>query len=38
MLLTRNSIRSHPDVAQIHYTQLFSELFPNGLPPQTTAY
>lgn len=31
-------VKSHPDVAEIHYPRLFSELFPKGLPTQVSAY
>ena len=30
--------RSHPDVAERHYPDLFKEFFPNGLPAQGFAY
>jgi len=31
-------IKSHPDVAQNHYPELFKQFFPNGLPEQGSAY
>jgi len=30
--------RSHPDVAERHYPELFKKYFPNGLPTQGSAY
>jgi isopenicillin N synthase-like dioxygenase len=31
-------VKSHPDVAQRHYPELFAAIFPNGLPAQASAY
>ncbi|KAK7456369.1 hypothetical protein VKT23_010617 [Stygiomarasmius scandens] len=31
-------VKSHPDVAERHYPELFKKFFPNGLPAQGTAY
>lgn len=31
-------VKSHPDVAQRHYPDLFKQYFPNGLPKQVSAY
>ena len=31
-------VKSHPDVAERHYPDLFKQFFPNGLPAQATAY
>lgn len=31
-------VKSHPDVAQRHYPDLFAQYFPNGLPKQVSAY
>ncbi|KAL1743787.1 hypothetical protein HDZ31DRAFT_83172 [Schizophyllum fasciatum] len=31
-------VKSHPDVAQIHYPELFKKYFPDGLPSQVNAY
>jgi hypothetical protein len=31
-------IKSHPDVAERHYPQLFKQFFPRGLAPQGSAY
>ncbi|TFL00454.1 Clavaminate synthase-like protein [Pterulicium gracile] len=31
-------VKSHPDVAERHYPQLFKELFPDGIPGQASAY
>ncbi|KAG2074738.1 Clavaminate synthase-like protein [Suillus decipiens] len=31
-------VKSHPDVAQRHYPDLFVQYFPNGLPKQVSAY
>ncbi|KAI0929810.1 hypothetical protein AcV5_006676 [Taiwanofungus camphoratus] len=31
-------IKSHPDVAERHYPDLFKQFFPNGLPAQGSAY
>jgi len=31
-------IKSHPDVAERYYPDLFKQLFPNGLPAQGSAY
>lgn len=31
-------VKSHPDVAQRHYPDLFAQYFPNGLPQQVSAY
>ncbi|THG93020.1 hypothetical protein EW026_g8092 [Hermanssonia centrifuga] len=36
MLIGR--IKSHPDVGQRHYPQLFHQLFPHGLPAHGSAY
>lgn len=37
--LLRNTVyRSHPDVAQRHYPNLFHRFFPQGLPAQGEAY
>ncbi|PSR73294.1 hypothetical protein PHLCEN_2v10855 [Hermanssonia centrifuga] len=36
MLIGR--IKSHPDVGQRHYPQLFHQLFPDGLPAHGSAY
>ncbi len=36
MLIGR--IKSHPDVGQRHYPQLFRQLFPHGLPAHGSAY
>ena len=30
--------RSHPDVAEKHYPDLFKQLFPYGMPTHGTAY
>ena len=30
--------RSHPDVAQRHYPDLFKQFFPEGLPARGEAY
>jgi len=30
--------RSHPDVAERHYPNLFKQFFPRGLPTHETAY
>lgn len=31
-------IKSHPDVGERHYPELFKEIFPNGLPERGSAY
>ncbi|KAI6037543.1 hypothetical protein EDC04DRAFT_2868658 [Pisolithus marmoratus] len=31
-------VKSHPDVAERHYPDLFEQYFPNGLPKQVNAY
>jgi len=31
-------IKSHPDVAERHYPELFTQIFPNGLPSNGSAY
>jgi len=31
-------VKSHPDVAERHYPELFRKYFPNGLPKQGSAY
>ncbi|KAJ7071364.1 hypothetical protein C8F01DRAFT_1110228 [Mycena amicta] len=31
-------VKSHPDVAQRHYPELFEQIFPNGVPAQVSAY
>ncbi|KAJ8488610.1 hypothetical protein ONZ51_g3448 [Trametes cubensis] len=31
-------VRSHPDVGERHYPDLFKQLFPNGMPAQGSAY
>lgn len=31
-------IKSHPDVAERHYPDLFKQYFPQGLPKQQQAY
>jgi len=31
-------VKSHPDVAQRHYPELFKQIFPQGLPAQGLAY
>lgn len=31
-------VKSHPDVAERHYPDLFQQYFPNGLPKQVDAY
>jgi len=31
-------VKSHPDVAERHYPELFKRYFPNGLPKQVSAY
>jgi len=31
-------VKSHPDVAEIHYPELFKQFFPHGLPTQGSAY
>ncbi|KIJ50431.1 hypothetical protein M422DRAFT_159671 [Sphaerobolus stellatus SS14] len=31
-------VKSHPDVAERHYPELFKKYFPNGLPAQGSAY
>ncbi|KAI0674896.1 Clavaminate synthase-like protein [Trametes maxima] len=31
-------IKSHPDVAERHYPDMFKQFFPNGLPTQGSAY
>lgn len=36
--LIRHPRRSHPDVTQRHYPELFKELFPQGLPAYGSAY
>ncbi|KAH9998110.1 Clavaminate synthase-like protein [Russula compacta] len=37
-VLLINRVKSHPDVAERHYPDLFRQLFPNGLPAHGTAY
>jgi hypothetical protein len=32
------STRSHPDVAERHYPELFKQFFPDGLPAQGSVY
>jgi hypothetical protein len=36
MLIGR--VKSHPDVAERHYPDLFKKYFPNGIPNQGLAY
>ncbi|KAG9316787.1 hypothetical protein JVU11DRAFT_2851 [Chiua virens] len=31
-------VKSHPDVAERHYPELFKQYFPSGLPKQVSAY
>ncbi|EIW83111.1 Clavaminate synthase-like protein [Coniophora puteana RWD-64-598 SS2] len=31
-------VKSHPDVAERHYPDLFKQYFPNGIPKQVSAY
>ncbi|KAF7310500.1 hypothetical protein HMN09_00592500 [Mycena chlorophos] len=31
-------VKSHPDVAERHYPELFRQIFPNGAPAQVSAY
>jgi len=31
-------VKSHPDVAERHYPDLFKQFFPNGMPLQGSAY
>ncbi|KIM75747.1 hypothetical protein PILCRDRAFT_827037 [Piloderma croceum F 1598] len=31
-------VKSHPDVAEMHYPELFRQFFPQGLPAQGSAY
>ncbi|KAF8157427.1 hypothetical protein K438DRAFT_1861527 [Mycena galopus ATCC 62051] len=31
-------VKSHPDVAERHYPELFKQVFPNGVPSQVSAY
>ncbi|KIY49092.1 Clavaminate synthase-like protein [Fistulina hepatica ATCC 64428] len=31
-------VKSHPDVGQIHYPELFKQIFPHGLPATANAY
>ncbi|KAF7324389.1 Clavaminate synthase-like protein [Mycena venus] len=31
-------VKSHPDVAERHYPELFKQVFPNGVPQQVSAY
>ncbi|KAJ7230032.1 hypothetical protein GGX14DRAFT_581999 [Mycena pura] len=31
-------VKSHPDVAERHYPELFKQIFPNGVPAQVSAY
>ncbi|KAJ7648521.1 hypothetical protein B0H17DRAFT_1103006 [Mycena rosella] len=31
-------VKSHPDVAERHYPELFKQVFPNGAPAQVSAY
>ncbi|KAJ2968416.1 hypothetical protein NUW54_g13225 [Trametes sanguinea] len=31
-------VKSHPDVAERHYPDMFKQFFPNGLPAQGSAY
>jgi len=38
MVLLISRIKSHPDVAQKHYPELFEKYFPNGLPSTRSAY
>ena len=36
--LTMQFSRSHPDVGERYYPELFKQLFPNGMPAQGSAY
>ncbi|KAK7001541.1 Clavaminate synthase-like protein [Favolaschia claudopus] len=31
-------VKSHPDVAERHYPELFKQIFPNGVPKEVSAY